>query len=69
FGAPYDTLGTRRRRVAVRGTRGLGPKDMVGNSRLGEVDVNPRTGLVTLDGEPLRSEAAESVSLNRLYFL
>ncbi|KOU97960.1 urease subunit alpha, partial [Streptomyces sp. XY511] len=69
FGVPYDTLGTRRRRVAVRGTRGLGPKDMVGNSRLGEVDVNSRTGLVTLDGEPLRSEAAESVSLNRLYFL
>ncbi|MFE5490161.1 urease subunit alpha [Streptomyces virginiae] len=69
FGAPYDTLGTRRRRVAVRGTRGLGPKDMVGNARLGEVDVDPRTGLVTLDGEPLRSEAAESVSLNRLYFL
>jgi urease subunit alpha len=26
-------------------------------------------GLVTLDGEPLHSEPAESVSLNRLYFL
>ncbi|MFG2234526.1 amidohydrolase family protein, partial [Streptomyces sp. NPDC048723] len=62
-------LATRRRRVAVRGTRGIGPKDMVGNARLGDVDVNARTGLVTLDGEPLRSEPAQQVSLNRLYFL
>ncbi|MFJ2746972.1 urease subunit alpha [Streptomyces sp. NPDC087297] len=60
---------TRRRRVAVHGTRGIGPKDMIGNARLGAVDVNPRTGLVTLDGEPLRSEPAQQVSLNRLYFL
>lgn len=42
---------------------------MIGNNRLGDVDVNPRTGLVTLDGEPLRSEPAQQVSLNRLYFL
>ncbi|MFJ6755526.1 urease subunit alpha, partial [Streptomyces sp. NPDC091273] len=69
FGAPYDHLGTRRRRVAVRGTRGIGPKDMIGNTRLGAVDVDPRTGLVSLDGEPLRSEPAQQVSLNRLYFL
>ncbi|MFB9591307.1 urease subunit alpha, partial [Streptomyces racemochromogenes] len=69
FGAPYDSLGTRRRRVAVRGTRGIGPKDMVGNDRLGAVDVDPRSGLVTLDGAPLRSGAADAVSLNRLYFL
>ncbi|MFF4445588.1 urease subunit alpha [Streptomyces sp. NPDC001502] len=62
-------LTTRRRRVAVRGTRGIGPKDMVGNARLGDVDVNARTGLVTLDGEPLHSEPAQQVSLNRLYFL
>ncbi|MFJ7590702.1 urease subunit alpha, partial [Streptomyces sp. NPDC097617] len=62
-------MATRRRRVAVRGTRGIGPKDMVGNARLGAVDVNARTGLVTLDGEPLHSEPAQQVSLNRLYFL
>ncbi|UNS99201.1 urease subunit alpha [Streptomyces tubbatahanensis] len=64
-----DTLPTRRRRVAVRGTRGIGPADLVHNTRLGAVDVDQRTGLVTLDGEPLRSEPAQSVSLNRLYFL
>ncbi|MBB4712406.1 urease subunit alpha [Streptomyces luteogriseus] len=65
----HDTMPTRRRRVAVRGTRGIGPADLRLNSRTGAVDVDQRTGLVTLDGEPLRSGPAESVSLNRLYFL
>ncbi|MCX3291600.1 urease subunit alpha [Streptomyces sp. NEAU-H22] len=65
----HDSMPTRRRRVAVRGTRGIGPADLRLNSRTGAVDVDQRTGLVTLDGEPLRSEPAESVSLNRLYFL
>ncbi|MFE2462043.1 urease subunit alpha [Streptomyces sp. NPDC059402] len=64
-----DTMPTRRRRVAVRGTRGIGPADLRLNSRTGAVDVDQRTGLVTLDGDPLRCEPADSVSLNRLYFL
>ncbi|MEU1476436.1 urease subunit alpha [Streptomyces sp. NPDC005760] len=65
----HDRLPTRRRRVAVHGTRGIGPADLRLNSRTGAVDVDRRTGLVTLDGEPLTSAPAESVSLNRLYFL
>ncbi|MFF4056859.1 urease subunit alpha [Streptomyces sp. NPDC001668] len=64
-----DRLPTRRRRVAVHGTRGIGPADLRLNSRTGAVDVDRHTGLVTLDGEPLTSAPAESVSLNRLYFL
>ncbi|MFJ1826949.1 urease subunit alpha [Streptomyces sp. NPDC088178] len=64
-----DLMPTRRRRVGVRGTRGIGPGDLVHNSRTGEVAVDARSGLVTLDGDPLRSEPADSVSLNRLYFL
>ena len=64
-----DAMPTRRRRVAVRGTRGIGPADLRLNSRTGAVDVDQGTGLVTLDGEPLRSEPADSVALNRLYFL
>lgn len=60
---------TRRRRVAVRGTRGIGLADLRLNARTGAVDVDRRTGLVTLDGDPLRSEPTDSVSLNRLYFL
>ncbi|OLZ64951.1 urease subunit alpha [Streptomyces sp. IMTB 2501] len=64
-----DRMPTRRRRVAVRGTRGIGPADLRLNARVGAVDVDQRTGLVTLDGDPLRSTPADSVSLNRLYFL
>lgn len=63
-----DHLPTRRRRVGVRGTRGIGPAAMVRNTRLGQVDVDPR-GRVSLDGEPVESGPADSVSLNRLYFL
>ncbi|MFI9553470.1 urease subunit alpha [Nonomuraea endophytica] len=61
-------LPTRRRQVPVYGTRGIGPADLVRNTRLGQVLVDPH-GLVTLDGEPIRSEPADSISLNRLYFL
>ncbi|NGO72267.1 urease subunit alpha [Streptomyces boncukensis] len=64
-----DRMTTRRRRVGVRGTRGIGPADMVHNSRTGEVRVAPDTGRVTLDGEPVSSAPADSVALNRLYFL
>ncbi|MDH6109849.1 urease subunit alpha [Kitasatospora sp. MAP12-15] len=64
-----DQLPTRRRRVGVRNTRGIGPRDMVRNARTGEVKVEAATGLVSLDGSPIRSEPAESVSLSRLYFL
>ncbi|MCX4752086.1 urease subunit alpha [Kitasatospora purpeofusca] len=63
-----DGLPTRRRRVGVRRTRGIGPRDLVRNARTGQVEVT-ETGLVSLDGDPLRSEPADSVSLSRLYFL
>ncbi|MEV4839252.1 urease subunit alpha [Nonomuraea sp. NPDC049486] len=67
--AGSDLLPTRRRRVPVRGTRGIGLPDMVRNARTGHVHVDPRTGAVRLDGEPISSAPAEQVSLSRLYFL
>ncbi|HEX4789350.1 MAG TPA: urease subunit alpha [Actinospica sp.] len=67
--ADADRFPSRRRRVGVRGTRGIGPAGMVRNARLGRVDVAPATGLVTLDGEPVSSPPADSVPLSRLYFL
>jgi urease subunit alpha len=67
--AAADRFPSRRRRVAVRGTRGIGPAAMVRNARLGLVEVAPATGLVTLDGAPVSSPPAESVPLSRLYFL
>ncbi|MGG2458904.1 urease subunit alpha [Streptomyces sp. RGM 3693] len=64
-----DGMPTRRRRVAVRGTRGIGPRNLIHNARVGDVQVDERSGLVTLDGDPMRSEPADTVSLSRLYFL
>ena len=67
--AEADCVPTRRRRVGVRGTRGIGPADMIHNDRTAEVRVEDRTGLVTVDGEPVSSAPADSVALSRLYFL
>ena len=64
-----DHMATRRRRVAVNGTRNIGPADLVHNNRLGHVDVDPKTGMVSLDGDRVYSDPADSVSLSRLYFL
>jgi len=64
-----DRVPTRRRRVPVRGTRGIGLPTMIRNSRVGEVNVAPVTGQVTLDGSPVSSMQAQSVPLSRLYFL
>ncbi|MFI6322317.1 urease subunit alpha [Nonomuraea sp. NPDC050556] len=69
FVGKHSALTTRRRQVAVAGTRGIGPRDLVRNTRLGEVLVDPHTGLVTLDGEPVAMDPADETKLNRLYFL
>jgi urease subunit alpha len=64
-----DLLPTARRRIAVRGTRGIGLPDMHLNNRTGGVRVDPATGAVTLDGDRLTSSPADTMSLSRLYFL
>jgi urease subunit alpha len=64
-----DHMTTRRRRVAVRGTRNIGPANLLHNSTLGHVDVDPKTGSVSFEGETVYSDPAESVPLSRLYFL
>jgi urease subunit alpha len=65
-----DGLGTARRRVAVRGTRGIGLADMrAGNDRRGQVRVAPDGSRVTFDGAELRMAPASRVPLARLYHL
>lgn len=67
-GAGADRIPTRRRRVAVSGTRGIGLGQMVsGNGRTGQVRVDPDGGRVRLDGEPLHAEPAPRLPLGRLY--
>lgn len=67
--AGLDLLPSRRRRVAVRGTRSLTSADMVRNSTLAVVEVDEHSGAVRVDGNPVRSTPAEAVALSRLYFL
>jgi urease subunit alpha len=68
--ADSDVIATRRRRVAVHGTRDIGLTTMqCGNNRLGAVEVSPDAGRVTFDGEVVTTPAVESVPLSRLYFL
>lgn len=68
-GAGEDTFPTRRRRLAVRGCRGLTLQDMVRHRGSAQVQVDPRTAAVTLDGKALVMDPVESVPLSRLYFL
>ncbi|WP_311198169.1 urease subunit alpha [Ornithinimicrobium sp. INDO-MA30-4] len=63
-----DSMTTRRRRVGVRGTRNIGPGNLVHNNRLASVQVDP-AGRVTLDGQPCFVEPTDTVPLSRLYFL
>jgi urease subunit alpha len=68
--ADSDVIATRRRRVAVRGTRSIGLGSMqAGNDRLGRVEVSADAGRVTFDGSEISTPAVERVPLSRLYFL
>ena len=68
--ASTDRIPTRRRRVGVNETRGIGLGQMVaGNARVGEVRVRPDGGLVTLDGEELAAEPVDRLPLARLFHL
>jgi len=53
---------------AVERTRTITKRDLVRNSELPAIDVNPETFAVTLDGQQLTVDPAHSISLNRLYF-
>ncbi len=63
------TLDTRRRVLAVEGTRGLTRADMVANTAVPAIEVSPHDGAVTLDGRELRCEPVTQVPLSRRYLL
>jgi urease subunit alpha len=64
-----DRLGLRRQLVAVRGTRGIGKKDMVLNDATPRIEVNPETYEVRADGELLTCEPATVLPMAQRYFL
>jgi urease subunit alpha len=62
-------LGSRRRFVAVRGTRGLTRDALVANRATPAVEVARGDGTVRLDGRVLASEPATELPLSRRYLL
>ncbi len=64
-----ERLGSRRRFVAVQGTRGLSRDSLVANRAAPMIRIDLRDGTVTLDGRVLAAEPVAEVPLSRRYLL
>ena len=62
-------LGLRKPLEAVRGTRGIGKRDMVHNAWQPRIEVDPETYEVRADGELLACEPATELPMAQRYFL
>jgi urease subunit alpha len=60
---------TRRRAIAVTGTRRVAKRDMLYNQANPTIDIDPTTAAIAIDGQPLPPLPAEELPLNRRYFL
>jgi len=69
LGGVGETLGLRRRLVAVRGTRGVRKTDLLFNDALPVIEVDPQTYEVRADGQLLVCEPATTLPLAQRYFL
>lgn len=54
---------------AVKNCRNIGKKDMILNNHMGNIEVDPETYTVKVDGEIITSEPFEKLSLSQRYFL
>ncbi|MFK7743636.1 MAG: urease subunit alpha [Roseobacter sp.] len=64
-----DTLGLAKQTIAVKGTRGIGKKDLILNDALPEIEVNPETYEVRADGELLTCQPADVLPMAQRYFM
>ena len=62
-------LGVQKPFVQIKNVRKLGKSDMIRNTALPKITVDPQTFEVEADGVPLVAEPARSVPLARRYFL
>ncbi|MFC5889610.1 urease subunit alpha [Kitasatospora aburaviensis] len=67
-GVPAE-LGLESRVLPVRRCRTVGKQHMVRNDALPDIQVDPETYRVTLDGEPATIEPARELPLNHLFYL
>ncbi len=68
-GGIHDHLGLARRAVAVSRCRGLSKSDMINNSFLPTMEVDPETYEVRANGELLTCEPAKQLAMAQRYFL
>jgi urease subunit alpha len=61
-------LGLERQVMPVRNTRNIGKADLVRNSATPNIEVDPETFAVTVDGKHATVEPLKTVSLNQKYF-
>jgi len=64
-----DQLGLRRRLAAVKPTRDIGKADMINNTALPAIKVDPETFAIEVDGEPIEPTPATALPLTQLYSL
>ncbi|HIW96409.1 MAG TPA: urease subunit alpha [Candidatus Corynebacterium gallistercoris] len=64
-----ERLGLNSLVLPVRGTRGIGKKNMVRNDRLADIQVDPDTYEVRVDGQIATIDPAESLPLAQLFYL
>ena len=62
-----STLGLRRRLMAITPTRGIGKADMINNDALPDIDIDPETFAITIEGELVTPSPATSLPLAQLY--
>jgi urease subunit alpha len=58
-----------RQLEAVRGCRTVGKAQMVRNSATPDIDIDPETYRVTVDGRPATVAAADEVAMAQLYYI
>ncbi len=63
-----ERLQLNRQVLPVRNTRSIGKRDMIRNAATPDIDVNPETFAVKVDGVHATVPPAKSVALNQLYF-
>jgi urease subunit alpha len=68
-GGIRERLGSRRRFVAVRGTRSATRGSLVRNTAVPSIQVDPADGTVTLEGRVLAVDPVSEVPLSRRYLL
>jgi urease subunit alpha len=60
---------SRRRALAVAGTRQVGKRHMLYNQANPRIAIDPRTAEIRIEGEPLPPLPDDDLPLNRRYFL